>query len=573
MQLRGPEPLLQEAAAAPATAAMAAPAIIGLSDDPLLLEALSGAALTGSSVITCPTADRFIDQLVANAAGIALIDASSVAAPLSGFIATVREQFPQLLLIVAGPAHLQAQLSAQLDSGDIFRFVHKPASSQRLKLFLDAAVRRLHEESPTDRRPVSPAGPTAAAPRSTGGNRSMLAFVALSAVFLAAGAIAWALWQRRSAPPEPAAAIAVVPAPSNSAETTPEPTVSARDQLAETQARDAAALEQAQRTALGARADQLAVYLQLARKRLASGALVDPADDNARSYLASALALAPEDAEVHAVSVALGEALIAQFRRALAAGDLADAQRWLQACSDYRIGTATLSELSAQLKQGQAKQAQSDTLARLQREFSQRLAAESLIEPADDSALAKFRSLKSMDAGNAALPAMERALREAIAAAAQARLVHDDANGAGQLLSAAQAAGLEGEELAAATRSLDRARAAASVPPPQTAAATAPAAVAAPPAWVSESTLKRVRFVEPVYPDSAVAKGITGWVDLEFSVSGDGSVKDIVVLAAEPTGVFEQSARTALARCRYSPVTRDGVAITPRIRIRVRFQL
>ena len=564
--------MLQEATAAPATAALTlAHAIIGLSDDPLLLEALSGAAVSGSSVITCPTAGRFVDQLVANAAGIALIDASSLAVPLSGFIATVREQFPQLLLIVAGPAHLQAQLSAQLDDGTIFRFVHKPASSRRLTLFLDAALRRQREELAAEDPTVIPAVVAAAPPRSTGGNRRALTLVVLSAAALAAGAIAFGVWQHRPAPAEPAAPAASAAATLIPAAPAPEPAAGERDQLlAETQARDAAALEQAQRTALGARADQLAVYLQLARKRLSSGALIEPADDNARSYLASALALAPDDADAHALSVALGEALIAQFRHALAAGELTEAQRWLQACSDYRIGAGTLAELSAQLRQGQAKQTQNETLARLQREFNQRLAAESLIEPAEDSALSKYRSLKSMDAANAALPAMERSLSEAIAAAAQARLAHDDASGAGLLLSAAQAAGLDGEELTAATRSLDRARTA-SVPPQPAAAAAA--AAAAPAAWVSESTLTRVHFVAPVYPDYALSKSITGWVDLEFSVAADGSVKNIMVLAAEPAGIFEQSARTALVHCRYSPVTHDGVAITQRSRIRVRFQL
>src|SRR5665213_3600798 len=262
MPLPGPEPMLQEATAAPATATHA---IIGLSDDPLLLEALSGAAVSGSSIITCPTADRFVDQLVANAAGIALIDASSLAVPLSGFIATVREQFPQLLLIVAGPAHLQAQLSAQLDDGTIFRFVHKPASSQRLTLFLEAALRQQREELAAEDPTVIPAVAAATPPRSTGGNRRALTLVVLSAAALAAGAIAFGVWRHQPAPAEPAASAAATLIPAAPA---PEPAASERDQLlAETQARDAAALEQAQRTALGARADQLAVYLQLARKR------------------------------------------------------------------------------------------------------------------------------------------------------------------------------------------------------------------------------------------------------------------------------------------------------------------
>jgi len=263
----------------------------------------------------------------------------------------------------------------------------------------------------------------------------------------------------------------------------------------------------------------------------------------------------------------------------LAVGEGAEAQRWLLACSDYRIGSATLTELSSQLKQFQAKQAQAEVLLRLQREFNQRLADEVLIEPAGDSALSKYRSLKSMDAGNSALPGMEHALRNAIAAAVQARVTHDDFSGADQWLGAAHDAGLDGEEIAAAARALDHARAVASAPPQQSAAPTTAAAAAAAatataePSWVSESTLTRVHFVPPVYPDDALSKGLSGWVDLEFTVTADGKVKNMVVLAAEPKGEFEQAARTALAHCRYTPVTRDGVAVTQRTRIRVRFQL
>src|ERR1019366_2883102 len=172
MPLRGPVSTSPDAATAvdgaqapPRAPAAGAPAgaIIALSDDPLLLDALTGAALADSAVITSPSTDRFIDQLVANAPGIALIDASSVATPLKGFIATLREQFPQLLLILTGPAQLQAQLSAQIDDGTIFRFVHKPASSQRLKLFIDSALRQQALPELPIERPLAGAALRAAA--------------------------------------------------------------------------------------------------------------------------------------------------------------------------------------------------------------------------------------------------------------------------------------------------------------------------------------------------------------------------------------------------------------------------
>src|ERR1019366_9824258 len=137
-----------------------------------------------------------------------------------------------------------------------------------------------------------------AAPGPPAGRRGGLALAGLSGAALAAGAIAWAVWHEGS-PPTPSK-----PAPADSAATAAPSPSPQRDQPAgdaqvarDAAARDAQGLEQAQRSAPSARAEQLSVYLQLARKRLGSGALIEPADDSARAYLASALALAPEDAE------------------------------------------------------------------------------------------------------------------------------------------------------------------------------------------------------------------------------------------------------------------------------------
>jgi len=46
------------------------------------------------------------------------------------------------VLVVAGGAAEQAALSAQVTSGEVYRFLHKPASEQRMRLFIDAAWRR-----------------------------------------------------------------------------------------------------------------------------------------------------------------------------------------------------------------------------------------------------------------------------------------------------------------------------------------------------------------------------------------------------------------------------------------------
>jgi TonB family protein len=547
MQLRDSETISADAApgldgAAPASSdarAAASCPIIALSDDPLLLEALAGLNAAGTGVMSAPSSDRFIDQLVANSAGagIAIIDAASVPTTLKSFLASLHEQFPQLLLMLTGPAHLQAQFEVQIADGTIFRFVHRPASTQRLRLFIDAALRKLATPAAPEGKtraplaagvatPLAPPIATPTAPRATSpqppfGQRRGFPLGLSASGLVILGAAAWALWHYEfepvAAPPaplEPAITSDTSTAPSNAASTSPDTTATlpvpaatdkpnmadasrdsaARDSAARDAVRAAAQLELAQRNAQGARADQVALYVQLARKRLASGALIEPVDDSARGYLESATSLAPEDPDVRAASIALGEAMIVQFRHAIAAGDLTESQRWFKVCSDYRIGSATLSDLSAQLQKLQSAQQ-----------------------------------------------------NEADAALAQA---------------------------------LERARTTMpSAPPPSPAApASNPAPASSTPAaaptqtWVPESTLTRVQFVSPTYPEEALNHNISGWVDLEFTVTAEGKATDITVVAGEPSGAFDRAARSALARSRYQPVTRDGVPVAQRARIRERFK-
>ncbi len=329
-----------------------------------------------------------------------------------------------------------------------------------------------------------------------------------------------------------------------------------RDRLiSDSEARAAALAEQVKRTAIGARSDQAHVYVQLAQKRLASGALLEPADDSAHSYLQAAIALAPDDAEVRAVSVALGDALIAKLRAALAAGDVDSATRWLAACRDYRVNEGTLEQLSTQLAGLQrTRSAHAEQLQAWQRAFEQRLADGQLLEPADDGALAQYRHLKAADPDNAALPTMLHSLRSALAADVQARLARNDLAGADQQLQAASAAGLDGDELASAAAALQRAQQAAA------------------PEVIPEARLQRAHFVTPDYPPDALAKAVSGSVELEFTVTPAGDVADIQVLSSEPRGVFEKAAIAALSQSRYHPLEHDGVAVATRARLRLRFK-
>jgi protein TonB len=566
-------------------------AVVALSDDPLLLEALAGAAGTAVAVSSSPSTDRFVDQLVANGAAIALIDANCVVGSLKNFLSTLREQFPQLLLLLSGPAQLQTLVSSQIADGTLFRFVHKPASSQRLRLFLDAAMRQQASQAAgagaaaaadsNMAMPIEPR-PDRQIHRRSSGSRTGLIVAGVSGILLAAAVAAWLTQQHSSPQPAPATPGTVTELPAAApdlgassvpqamapAATAPTPPPAATEQTptqnaAAQAARDAAALEQAQRNAQGARADQLAVYLQLAHKRLASGQLIDPPDDSARTYLDSALALAPDDADVRATSLAFGEALIAQFRRALAAGNATEAQHWLSAGTSFHVGATTLKEMSAQLQQLQSAQQAATPAPRS--------------EPAAAAATAAVAPLAPVAAS--ANPAVGAASGATSAGASSSGAAPPAAPGTRGEISA-------GPAVAPTAAPVAPPAASAASPAPVAPTTVARAAVATPPlaaphtaglpeiapGVVSEGSLTRVSFVTPIYPAEALDDHTSGWVELEFTVTPEGKVNDITVLSSEPRNVFDRAARSAIARNRYKPVLRDGAPVAQRARIRVRFQ-
>lgn len=67
--------------------------------------------------------------------------------------------------------------------------------------------------------------------------------------------------------------------------------------------------------------------------------------------------------------------------------------------------------------------------------------------------------------------------------------------------------------------------------------------------------------IKPTYPPSAAARGIEGWVQVQFSVTASGRVFDVSVVGASPAGVFERATIAAVQRWRYDPKIVEGVAV------------
>jgi protein TonB len=80
--------------------------------------------------------------------------------------------------------------------------------------------------------------------------------------------------------------------------------------------------------------------------------------------------------------------------------------------------------------------------------------------------------------------------------------------------------------------------------------------------------------IAPDYPPRALSRGLEGWVQVQFTITATGTVKDPVVVNAEPKQIFDDAALKAIARWRYNPRVEGGVAVE-RVGVQtiIRFQL
>ncbi len=80
--------------------------------------------------------------------------------------------------------------------------------------------------------------------------------------------------------------------------------------------------------------------------------------------------------------------------------------------------------------------------------------------------------------------------------------------------------------------------------------------------------------IAPDYPPRALSRGLEGWVKVQFTITPTGTVKDPIVVDAEPKQMFDEAALKAIARWRYNPRVEGGVAVE-RVGVQtiIRFQL
>ena len=121
--------------------------VIALSADPVLIDLLRDSLSGNHRVWRADDATHAADLIVAAGNAVLLADASLADYDTREFISKVHEQFPELAIIVAGRRDDEASLVDLVSQGIIFRFLHKPASAERIRNFVEATLRRQQQNT------------------------------------------------------------------------------------------------------------------------------------------------------------------------------------------------------------------------------------------------------------------------------------------------------------------------------------------------------------------------------------------------------------------------------------------
>ena len=106
---------------------------------------------------------------------------------------------------------------------------------------------------------------------------------------------------------------------------------------------------------------------------------------------------------------------------------------------------------------------------------------------------------------------------------------------------------------------------------------------------ISDGDYLPIVKVQPVYPRRALSLGMSGWVIVEFTVTGQGTVRDPMVVnncgwiksarntgqcEDNPNGVFDRAAVKAAAKFKYKPKVIDGEPVeTAGVQNKIIFEL
>jgi TonB family protein len=498
---------------ATAPSPQAAESLIVLSRDGLLLESLQAVA-SAHRIQAVSSEEELVIQLVNDHGGVAVIDTDAIATPAIRLIEQLKTQFPDLVLVVAGNSQDQMAFAAQIATGAVYRFLHKPLSVQRVRLFVDAAWRRHGEEL------AGIVGLAQTQPVPTIRPRGIFTFLRMVAVLvaLAAGALWLAVREPQRTPSsDPAPAIQTVPQPAFEPASVdiPPPEIPKPASI------------------------QVSPPLEPDAKPIDTPVNPKSADSNS--------------IDQHRL---LAERLVGEARKALQASDVNEGERWMQAARASGASEQDMDTLSLEAQRVRLA-LRADEITRLSQQFSERLDQNRLVEPANDSAKFYLAQLKQIEADHPSTRLAQQTLAARLVDEARSFVPRQDLAAARRWLVEARSVGASTERIAAVEHEILASQ--------QT--VTTRGAVA------NASAPIKVHHVDPEYPAEARKLGLSGWVDLALTAQPDGSVADVAVVRASPPGVFDKSAIAAVRRWRYAPYEQDAQVPWKRTKVQIRFQL
>jgi len=392
--------------------------LVVLTGDDIFLQTLREAVGPPRRLWHVPSADKVSDLLVAGGVGILVLDVQALHETAVLFIGQIKRQFPDLVVVVAGNRDDETSLARLISEGTVYRFIHKPMSPARARLFADAAVKKYDEQR---KRTGGVSVAAIAAPA----NRGLLVGAACAALCVLLGAI-WLLHASGGG--------------------------GARRAL-ETAGRPAAA---APATAAPSAESPL---LARAAQALAANRLTTPAGDNALELYLQQLARDPADADARAGVAEVQERLLARAENALLEERLEEASAAIETARKAGVESARIALLTAQLAKArdQAKspvapvRTKSDAAPLEAREAPatgggadklselamQRLHEGHLIDPEQDSARYYVQEALRQDPNSSAALEAQEALALGLLTAARNAIEHRDFAHAGSSLEAA----------------------------------------------------------------------------------------------------------------------------------------
>ena len=310
--------------------------VVVLSADPTLIDLLRDSLAGIHRVWRADDAAHAADLMLASGNAVLLIDASLADHNTKDLVNQVHKQFPDLAIIVAGRRDDEHELAPLVSEGIIFRFLHKPASAERIRNFVDATQRRVNGTDFTATMPPRHKnqlfGGTSELPvlaplklklddgfMRRWGRRGLLL---IPIVLIAWGILEWEPWNRMSSGPSETAAPAVAQVDSG---------------------------EEA----------KIQMMLDAAGLALSQGALIEPPGQNALELYRAVLARDPANGLARRGLDSVAEELLVQAERALMEQDLTRLASAVDAVRSVRPDHPRLEFFVSQLERERAIQAQS----------------------------------------------------------------------------------------------------------------------------------------------------------------------------------------------------------------------